>query len=183
MYVLRNDNVIIVVCRSGSAEQYAEKKKLLQDITDLRADADERAHVLKLAKKAENEAKKKSADLHLVAMRISKAGTCRCTFVRRYCNSKGTCKGGGVTILYLLLVTPRMENDVLIGEESGESNSESAKGADERAVPEQRASDREPPRKSVYSYLATELRLCRCKMGELKILQEIDTAQLGTSSS
>ncbi len=68
------------MCRSGTAEQYAEKKKLLQDITNLRADADERVRVLKLAKKAENEAKKKSVDLHLVAMRTSRAGTCRCTF-------------------------------------------------------------------------------------------------------
>ncbi len=78
-----------------------------------------------------------------------------------------------------------MESDVLIGEESGESDSESARGADERAVPEQCASDREPPRKSVYSSVATAFWLCTCQMGELKIihlLQEINAAQLGTLS-
>ncbi len=58
-------------------EQYAEKRKLLQDIRDLRADAEEHARVMKLAKKAETEAKKKASDLHLMAMRSSKAGTCK----------------------------------------------------------------------------------------------------------
>ncbi len=62
------------VCRSGTIEQLSEKKKLLQDVRDLRTDADERQRVLKLAKKAEAEAKKKAADLCLMAMRSSKAG-------------------------------------------------------------------------------------------------------------
>ena len=50
--------------RSGTTEQYAEKRKLLQDIRDLRVDAEERARVMKLAKKAETEAKKK----HLICV-------------------------------------------------------------------------------------------------------------------
>ncbi len=46
--------------RSGSDEQYAEKKKMLQDVLDLKNDVDEHARVLVLAKRVENEAKKKS---------------------------------------------------------------------------------------------------------------------------
>ncbi len=61
-------------CRSGTDEEYKEKKKLLQDITDLKRDGDERRRVLALAKKAESDAKKRSADLRLVAMHASKAG-------------------------------------------------------------------------------------------------------------
>ncbi len=38
-------------CRSGTDEEYKEKKKLLQDITDLKRDSDEHRRVLALAKK------------------------------------------------------------------------------------------------------------------------------------
>ncbi len=69
-----NDSCICALCRSGTDEQFAEKKKLLQDISDLRQDADEHKRVLALSKCAEMEAKKKAADLRLVAMRASKAG-------------------------------------------------------------------------------------------------------------
>ena len=64
----------VCFCRSGTDEEYKEKKKLLQDITDLKRDGDEHRRVLALAKKAESDAKKRSADLRLVAMRASKAG-------------------------------------------------------------------------------------------------------------
>ncbi len=52
---------IVYACchRSGTDEEYADKKKLLQDINDLKKDAEECARVLALAKKAESEAKKK----------------------------------------------------------------------------------------------------------------------------
>ncbi len=61
-------------CRSGTDEQFAEKKKILQDICDLKADAEERARVLKLAKKVETEAKKRASDLRLQAMRAARPG-------------------------------------------------------------------------------------------------------------
>ncbi len=43
-----------------------------------------------------------------------------------------------------------MELDVSASEEGDDGGSEADGGPDERAVPEQRSSDREPPRKSVY---------------------------------
>ncbi len=63
-----------ICCRSGTDEQFAEKKKLLQDVCQLKVDAEECARVLKLAKKAESEAKKKASDLHLQVMRASRPG-------------------------------------------------------------------------------------------------------------
>ncbi len=53
---------------------------MLQDICDLKADAEERARVLKLAKKAETEAKKRASDLRLQAMRASRPGVAAMQF-------------------------------------------------------------------------------------------------------
>ncbi len=64
--------------RSGTEEHLKEKKKLLQDIYDLRRDGDECKCVQALARKAEQDAKKRSADLRLVAMCNSRAGTRIC---------------------------------------------------------------------------------------------------------
>lgn len=46
-----------------------------------------------------------------------------------------------------------MEADVLIGEDSGDSDVKGQGAVDERAVPEQRAAEREPPWKSAYKYI------------------------------
>ncbi len=61
-------------CRSGSDEQFSEKRKLLIDIAEMKRDAEERQKILKAATKVEKEAKKKKADLRLSAMRQSHAG-------------------------------------------------------------------------------------------------------------
>lgn len=67
--------VLFVCFRSGTDEHLVEKKKLLQDVYDLRWDGEECKRVQAIAKKAELEAKKRSADLRLIAMRKSRAGT------------------------------------------------------------------------------------------------------------
>ncbi len=60
--------------RLGTDEQYKAKVKLLQGIADQKKDADERARALAASKKTETAARKKQADLRLVAIRASKAG-------------------------------------------------------------------------------------------------------------
>ncbi len=81
--------------RSGTDEEYAEKKKLLQDIYDLKKDAEEHARVIALAKKTEVDAKKKAADLRLAAMRTSKAGLLVSVSNSWSLNSFGVGGGGG----------------------------------------------------------------------------------------
>ncbi len=61
-------------CRSGSDDQYTEKRRLLLHIADMRCDAEERQKILKAAAKAERDANKKKSDLRLSAMRQSRAG-------------------------------------------------------------------------------------------------------------
>ena len=64
----------ILFFRSGSADQYNEKRRLLSDINMMRRDADEWQKALKAAAKAEKEANKKKSDLRLAAMRQSCTG-------------------------------------------------------------------------------------------------------------
>ncbi len=66
--------VCVSCCRSGSDNQYTEKRKLLSDIADMRRDAEERQKILKAAAKAERDANKKKSDLRLSAMCQSHAG-------------------------------------------------------------------------------------------------------------
>ncbi len=65
------------IFRSGSADQYNEKRRLLSDINEQRHDADERQKALKAVTKAEKEANKKKSDLRLIAMHQSRTGTDR----------------------------------------------------------------------------------------------------------
>ncbi len=60
--------------RSGTDEQYSEKKRLLGDIATMRDDAEARNKALKAAAKIEKAANKKKADLRLAVMRQSRAG-------------------------------------------------------------------------------------------------------------
>ncbi len=62
--------------RSGFTDQFNEKHKLLGDITKMKHNAEERQKALKAAAKAEKDANKKKADLHLSAMRQSRADDC-----------------------------------------------------------------------------------------------------------
>ncbi len=68
--------MLVTHFRSSSCNQYNKKRKLLADIAESRRDTEERQKALKAAAKAEKDAKKKKADLRLLAMRQSRAGKC-----------------------------------------------------------------------------------------------------------
>ncbi len=59
--------------------------------------------------------------------------------------------GGGAQLIgFFCAVVPRMEKDILVGEESdGDNDHEDSASTDERAVPEHNSVDKEPPRKSM----------------------------------
>ncbi len=60
--------------------------------------------------------------------------------------------GGLLPDCHVCAVVPRMEKDILVGEESdGENDAEASGSTDEHAVLERNAAEKEPPRKSVYS--------------------------------
>ncbi len=110
------------VCRSGTDEQYEEKKKLLQDIADLKHDGEECRRVLALAKKAEADAKKRSSDLRLLAMRTSKTGDMQAN-PGMYCYDLFLLGG---ELVFFFAVIPNMEREQLVGEENSDSDNENA---------------------------------------------------------
>ncbi len=139
-------------CRSGSDDQYTEKRRLLSDIADMKRDAEERQKILKAAAKAERDANKKKLDLCLSAMRQSRAGLQGQKEFRREDPTSKTKLQEMCDYLYvfLLLVTPRMERDVLLGEDDDDSGALDA--TDEARQKETSDKDRdreraEPPRK------------------------------------
>ncbi len=74
--------------RSGTCEDYNSKIHLLETACQLKCDADDRLKALKAAKKKEQQLKKKTGDLRLMAMRASRTGE----VLRSFCLAKSRCR-------------------------------------------------------------------------------------------
>ncbi len=112
---------------------------MLQDVHDLKKDAEERARVVALAKKTD---RSKEKGCRFVV------GCNACIKSRFACLRKhflgGTLKQ---CACFLCTVTPRMEQDVL-ADEGSDSDPEAGTSTDECAVPDRSQSECKPPRKS-----------------------------------